>query len=392
MANNESAVVNTDSVVAEETLTNVKTWLPDFVQPYWQQLQEHPLLLTVSVIIIGYLIAKVVQWIFIKVWGGLTQKTKNEFDDKLLIILSKPVFSIIFYGSLLLAIEAFQFSQSTDTTLKRIVISILIVTIMITVWKGAKIVLEILSHNRNRFTFVEDRTIPLLNIVTQIFTIGTASYFLILVWGKDPTAWLASAGVVGIAVGFAAKDTLANLFAGFFIVADAPYKIGDYVVLDSGERGKVTYVGIRSTRLLTRDDVEVTIPNSVMGNAKIVNESGGPWLKTRIRVGIGVSYDSDLEHVCEVLDDIAKSTPGVSEYPEPRVRAKLFNASSIDFQIQAWIDEPEFKGRVIHNVILNIHKRFKQEGIEIPYSKQDLYIKELPNKSNETFYKGKSDT
>ena len=63
-----------------------------------------------------------------------------------------------------------------------------------------------------------------------------------------------------------------------FILADAPYKLGDYIVLDTGERGQVTHIGIRSTRLLTRDDVEITVPNSVMGNAKITNEAGGPVL------------------------------------------------------------------------------------------------------------------
>jgi MscS family membrane protein len=85
------------------------------------------------------------------------------------------------------------------------------------------------------------------------------------------TAWLASAGIIGIAVGFAAKDTLANLFSGVFILADSPYKLGDYVVLEDNSRGKVTQIGLRSTRMLTRDDVEVTVPNSIMGNTKIIN-------------------------------------------------------------------------------------------------------------------------
>ncbi|MFT5274966.1 MAG: MscS family membrane protein [Cryomorphaceae bacterium] len=85
------------------------------------------------------------------------------------------------------------------------------------------------------------------------------------------TAWLASAGIIGIAVGFAAKDTLANLFSGVFILADSPYKLGDYVVLEDNSRGKVTQISLRSTRMLTRDDVEVTVPNSITGNTKIIN-------------------------------------------------------------------------------------------------------------------------
>ncbi|OQW99996.1 MAG: hypothetical protein BWK74_00755 [Desulfobacteraceae bacterium A6] len=91
----------------------------------------------------------------------------------------------------------------------------------------------------------------------------------------DLTAWVASAGIIGLALSFAAKDTLANLFSGVFILADAPYKIGDFIVLDSGERGEVTNIGIRSTRLLTRSDIEITVPNSIMGNTRIINEAGG---------------------------------------------------------------------------------------------------------------------
>ena len=102
-----------------------------------------------------------------------------------------------------------------------------------------------------------------------------------------------------MAVGFAAKDTLANLFGGIFILADAPYKVGDFVVLGSGERGEVTQVGLRSTRILTRDDVEVTVPNAMIANDTIVNESGGPWVKHRVRVRVSdgsqeIAQDFDI--------------------------------------------------------------------------------------------------
>ena len=80
-----------------------------------------------------------------------------------------------------------------------------------------------------RFAAVEERTMPLFDLSAKLLTILFGSYALLLIWGINPVGWLASAGIVGIAVGFAAKDTLANLFSGFFIVADAPYKIGDYI-------------------------------------------------------------------------------------------------------------------------------------------------------------------
>ncbi|NVJ68105.1 MAG: mechanosensitive ion channel family protein [Gammaproteobacteria bacterium] len=367
----------------EDTFLNSKSWLPDFIQPYWQQLQDYPWLLFIVVLAGGYILGKVLQWLFKSVATYLVSKTKNQYDDKLIALLAKSVFSVIFFISMMLAVDALLFDMDNERFLKRVVMSILVISLMITALKGSKLLLQAISENRKSFSFIEERTLPILNIASQILLIGAFSYFLILLWGKDPTAWLASAGVVGIAVGFAAKDTLANLFAGFFIVADSPYKIGDYIVLDTGERGKVTHVGIRSTRLMTRDDVEVTIPNSVMGNAKIVNESGGPSVKTRVRLPVGVAYDTDLDLVVRVLQEEADKNDGVLKFPEPRVRAKLFGASSVDFQLQFWISHPELRGRVMHAMILAIHKRFREEGIEIPYSKQDLYIKKLEAEPNE---------
>jgi small-conductance mechanosensitive channel len=214
--------------------------------------------------------------------------------------------------------------------------------------------------------------------IAMIAIVVISVYIIFTAWNVDMTAWLASAGIIGIAVGFAAKDTLANLFSGVFIMADAPYKIGDFVVLESGERGEITHIGIRSTRMLTRDDIEITVPNSVMGNTMIINESGGPYEKYRLRVPVGVAYGSDIDQVREVLMDIALTDDDVCEQPEARVRFRKFGASSLDFELLVWIDKPMLRGRVLDNLNCKIYKRFNREDIEIPYSKHDVYIKQMP--------------
>jgi len=137
--------------------------------------------------------------------------------------------------------------------------------------------------------------LPLLNTVIKVVLLALAIYFFFLAWNINVTAWIASAGIVGLALSFAAKDTLSNLFAGVSIVADAPYKTGDYIILESGERGMVSHIGLRSTRILTRDDVEITVPNGIIGNSKIINEAGGPSAKHRIRIAVGVAYGSDID-------------------------------------------------------------------------------------------------
>jgi small-conductance mechanosensitive channel len=221
----------------------------------------------------------------------------------------------------------------------------LIITIALFVWtafflRGSRIVITQLSQQRSRFKIIHQQTLPIFLNMINIFIVMFMVYLIFTAWGVNMNAWLASAGVVGIAVGFAAKDTLANLFAGIFIMADAPYKIGDFIVLDSTERGEVTHIGIRSTRILTRDDIEVTIPNSLIGNSKIINESGGPNEKHRCRIPVGVAYGSDIDRVRDILMEIAKDNFDVCQTPEPRVRFRLFGGSSLDFELLVWINRP----------------------------------------------------
>lgn len=375
---NQSKEPDTSSSLAEQTLGNIESYLPESIIPLWDKLQTNPWILSIIVLVLGFFIAKGVQWFIKSLIGKIAEKTPGDFDDKLAPLLSKTAFTFIFFLTVIVSVEALDLSEGIDRFLKRFVVSILILSLMSKLLKATKLVLNALANSKNRFKFVEERTIPILDISSKILIVGAALYFLILSWGIDPTAWLASAGIIGIAVGFAAKDTLANLFSGFFIVADSPYKLGDYIILDTGERGRVTHVGIRSTRLLTRDDVEITIPNSVIGNAKIVNESGGPWEKTRIRVDVGVSYDSDLDFVHDVLMELVKERDDIANNPTPRVRYRAFGASSIDLQLMAWINYPEQKGLITHKLIMDIHKTFRDKGIEIPYSKHDLYVKEFP--------------
>ena len=219
----------------------------------------------------------------------------------------------------------------------------------------------------------------------KLMLTGLFIYLFFLVWGIDATAWVASAGIIGIAVGFAARDTIANLISGVSIVADAPYKIGDYIVLDSGERGVVPSLGIRSTRLMTRDDVEVSIPNAVIGTAKIINESGGPKVRHRIRIPIGVAYDSDIDQVIDTLKEIAADNEIVVGEPAPRVRIRGFGDNAINLELLGWIRRPADRGLAIHRLNHAIIHRFRERDIQIPFPQRDLHFPadESPGEANQ---------
>ncbi len=355
-------------------------WLPHSWQPYWQQLQTVPLLRFIIIACVGYIVGKIVQFVVIRSATQVTKRTRTKVDDDLVALLKRPIFITVFTFFLIIATKSLDVSVGFKSTTVRLLLTLIVWVWMTRGFKILSLLLKVLSDLRNKFKMIQRKTVPLFDLIGKIALVAAGSYFILLIWGIDPTAWLASAGVIGIAVGFAAKDTLSNLFSGFFIIADTPYKVGDFVILDSGERGMVTNVGIRSTRILTRDDVEITVPNAVIGNAKIKNESGGRWEKKRLRIKVGVAYGSDLDKVCAVLQAIGNKAENVCKNPTPRVRMRAFGASSIDFELLVWIDEPVLKGRVMHSLLMQVYQTFNQENIEIPYSKHDVYIKEMPKK------------
>jgi len=339
---------------------------------------DNPYVQALVVVLLSFVVAWIFNRVIITSLKKLAIKTRFEFDNHLIDLLHTPVY----YSLLMLGFSSATLLLAPPETYQSITFSV-IKSIALIVWSGfflriSRVLLNQLARNENRLKVIHQQTLPLFLNIINIAIVVLVVYFIFSAWHVDMTAWLASAGIVGIAVGFAAKDTLANLFSGVFILADAPYKIGDFIVLDTGERGEVTHIGIRSTRILTRDDIEVTIPNSVIGSTKIINESGGPHEKYRCRLAVGVAYGSDIDKVREILMKIALAEEQVCPFPEPRVRFRLFGASSLDFELLVWVDKPVLRGSVVDILNCEIYRQFILNNIEIPYSKQDLYIKEMP--------------
>lgn len=359
-------------------LPEIADWLPESLQPAWDLIVTLPIVGGLVVAVVFYLAAFAFRGLVLNTISRLAARTDTHLDNTIIDHLRRPVFNTILYFGLILAVNvaALPFGR---VVLINVFASVIVVSWMSAALRISNALLDAFSLDP-RITVVEPRTIPMFDLVMKLTFILVASYCLLMVWGINPLGWLASAGIVGIAVGFAAKDTLANLFSGFFIVADAPYKLGDYINLDSGERGQVTAIGMRSTRLLTRADVEITIPNAVIANAKITNESGGANEKMRLRILVGVAYGTDADEVCALLEQIGEANPEVCSDPAPRVRMRGFGASSVDFNLLAWIEQPEDRGRISHALYMEIYRVFAEQNIEIPYAKQDVFIKELPDR------------
>lgn len=317
-------------------------------------------------------VAGFIRLVFTRVLAQLAGRTKNDLDDIIIARLSRPAaWSAILLG-IWYSLTPFGLHPSMHHLAQGILATSAIVLWTTTALSITKLVLERISIDPESIGIVKPRTVPVFTFVAQAFVLLGAAYFFFLSWDIDITGWLASAGIVGIAVGFAAKDTLANLFAGVFIIADGPYKIGDYLVLENGDRGRVAEIGMRSTRIQTLDNVQVVVPNANLANSTIINLSGGSSERTRISVPVGVAYDSDIEHVIETLLHLAKETKRVLNTPKAVVRVNELLDSSIQVTLLVWIAKPEFNEEVTDLLNRGILQRFKERNIDIPFPQREI--------------------
>lgn len=342
-----------------------------------------PWIPTVAVPLGAIALALLVELIGLRVLTRLARQTTGTLDDRLVDALRRPLALTIALAGLWFGMRALHPPEAANYLAEGVIVSLEALLWTLAFLKIAAAVLDAFDGD-GRGVVVQPATRPLFDLLARVLVIGVGIYFLFIAWDIDVTAWLASAGIVGIAVGFAAQDTLANLFAGFSILVDRPYKLGDYLIIESAARGRVTMIGMRSTRLLTRDDVEVIIPNAQMASARIVNESGGPFERKRVSAIVGVSYDSDMTQVREVLlrcaaacADIVRDDPMVT----PRVRFREFGASSLVVHLLVWIPRPELRGRVIDELNTRILVAFREAGIDMPFPVQTVRLEPVDDPS-----------
>lgn len=228
-----------------------------------------------------------------------------------------------------------------------------------------------------------DLPIPTTGLAYGILkgTILIVGFLIILtVLGISITPLITALGVGGLAVALALQDTLANLFAGIHILVEKSIRVGDFVKLETGQEGYVVDITWRTTRIRMLPNNMVIIPNSKLSQS-IVTNYYLPEKRMSLLIPVGVSYSSDPEKVEKILVEEAKKAvgeiPGLLGEPEPFVRfIPGFGDSSLDFtlicQVQEFVDQYIAQ----HELRKRIFKRFKEEGIEIPFPHRTVYLRE----------------
>ena len=325
------------------------------------------------------LAAVLVQQTVFRVIRHYTRKTESDLDDQVARTLRWPVILTVVFSGIAIAIHRLSWSQGTLETVDNLLTCCAIVVWGVSGGRAGSMLLNGVAASKTRVGILQPRTVPFFDIMLKTGIFLAATYGIMVAWGIDIAGLLASAGIAGIVLGLAAKDSLANLFAGIFILADAPFQVGDWVVIDQETRGRVTDIGFRSTRLLTADGIEVTVPNSVIGNATLINESGGPSPSVRVCSVVEVAYETELNEAIQVLGDAAKSLEGISSSPAPMVQFHEFGASGLVMHVFVWIANPSQKVKVQHALNSAIYEALSCAKIAIPFPQQDLHIKEVPS-------------
>jgi len=243
-----------------------------------------------------------------------------------------------------------------------------------------KIILTFLEENiaNKTNTNLDDIVFELLNRFVGVILGITAVVLALDILGINVMPFIAGAGIVGVAIGFAAKDTLSNLIAGILLIIDRPFEVGDRIEVwstpaGSSSWGDVLEIGLRATKIKTTDNIIVIIPNNEIMMRDIVNYTISSD-EIRVRVNIGVAYDADIAKAKEVINKVADTAEWVMKEPAPKVVVRNFGESSVDLQLRVWIKNARKRMDTISYITDNVKDAFDAEGIEIPFPKRDITI------------------
>lgn len=217
----------------------------------------------------------------------------------------------------------------------------------------------------------------LMRNVLAVVLVAVGVITVLSQFGINVLSLLTALGVVGLAVGFAAQDTLSNLIAGITLLVERPFRLGDWVQVN--ERvGWVQKITLRTTRIVTRDNALISIPNAKVASHDIINLSGGGAL--RLGIPVGVAYKASVEEARRVMLPILEAHPKVLKQPgrEPRVLLRELGDSSVNLELLYWLAPEDIAGQPgISAALLEACKEaLDQAGIEIPFPHLQLFIDE----------------
>ena len=217
----------------------------------------------------------------------------------------------------------------------------------------------------------------LLAKVLRAFLVFVSFAIALSTVGLDLSSFALLGGAIGVGIGFGLQKVVSNLVSGLILLIDRSIKPGDVIEIE-GTYGWINSLRARYASIITRDGKEHLIPNEDLITNRVINWSFSDR-NVRVRVPLGISYDSDPKQAIELCLEAAQSVPRTLQVPNPKCLVVGFGDNAIEMELRFWIDDPSNGvGNVRSEVLLAIWDRFKQNGINIPFPQRDLHIRNFP--------------
>ena len=336
----------------------------DGLYMYWMK----EILFSLLILAFFWGLSKLLSYI-LTTWGPrITSFTSTDFGDIILKRVTPPAGLLVIFAGLYLAIRRLPFPEKIHTIFSG---AVFVVTVILFTNIVYRIINESLKWYASR---VEERTgavldrhiMPVLEKLFSVFLICSALIVTLRHFNYDVLSLVTALGIGSLALGMAAKDTLANMISGFTLMIDRPFRIGDRIQLASGQWGDVMDIGLRSTKIKTVDNTLLIIPNSELCNTTIINLAF-PDLRSKGKVTVGVAFGSNVEKVKGLLIAASADIPEILQDPQPEAFFVSYGESALNMALFFWVKDYTEVFKVTDRLNTLIHERFRENGVEIPF-------------------------
>jgi MscS family membrane protein len=331
-------------------------------------------ILSILILLIFYFLSKIVALFFEKVLKRITNKTTISMDEEIVDISMRPAKWIVLFFGLKLALYSLKLSPAINLQLANITTAAIILLVTYIISNVVVIVIRSWGHKvaSKLDSRIDDDLVPLFVKVARVIVLSIGIIMVLSRFNVDIAPLIASLGIAGFAIGFAVKDSLANIIGGIVLILDQSFAVGDKVTID-GDTGIIKEVGLRNTKIQTFDNEIIVIPNGDLMNKKFKN-SVLPDPKIRVVVEFTVAYGSDVEKVESAVISAIKTLPDITDDPAPAVVFYNMGDFALNFQAKFWVpDYVNQYGKWIEATKL-VYQTLQREGISIPFPTQTVYL------------------
>lgn len=336
---------------------------------------ENPWVVVVLVLVVSYAAARLVEWSGKELLQRSDSWSETSFNRTFFEVIHTPLYLSIGLLGVYLCLIVLDIIESSFYLVGAVL------TAFVLLWAWAALRLGTRWIEYAHASEADYKFAPVFKNLWKIAAVLGTGLLLVSIWNLEITPFLASAGILGIVLGLAAQETISNLIGGISLYFDNTYTVGDVIVLDdNGLRGTVVDIGIRSTTVLTRDNVNITVPNSVLNSSQVINQSA-PQRRMRMRIPITAAYGSDYQEIERILLEVCEEVPLIHDSPKPRVLFSEFGDSALVFELRAFVVHPLKEKSAIDQVNRRVYDEFSAADIVIPFPQRELSIHETETNS-----------